>query len=161
MKARCDECGSRLAVDQRYCVECGARRGPLPASMQRLIASALDASRSSAAAEIVAPPEPEPVPEPVPVEEPAAPAWLPGPKAIAVAIMSILAFGVILGSLLNPIAQSVAGQPVIVAMNPTPAPAAPVAAPATSDNSSSNDSTAAPQQTVTETVQSVTPPPGT
>ena len=27
----CANCGTRLATDQRYCVSCGTRRGPLPA----------------------------------------------------------------------------------------------------------------------------------
>ena len=131
--------------------------------MQRHIATMLQASRSSAAAEL-AEPEPvavAPVPEPVAAEEAAVPAWLPGPRAIAFAIMGILAFGVIVGSLLNPIAESVAGRPLLVAVNSPPpaAAAAPAPAPAASDDASSSDNTPAPQQTVTETVQSVTPPP--
>ena len=131
--------------------------------MQRHIATMLEASRSSAAAELAEPEPvpiaPAPVPEPVAAEDAGVPAWLPGQKAIAVAIMGILAFGVIVGSLLNPIAESVAGRPLIVAVNSPPPAAAPAAAPVTSDNTSSSDNTAAPQQTVTETVQAVTPPP--
>ena len=34
---RCAECDAPLAHDQRYCVECGARRGPLPAQIAGLI----------------------------------------------------------------------------------------------------------------------------
>ena len=34
---RCDECGSGLAHDQRYCTECGTRRGPLPPEIAGLI----------------------------------------------------------------------------------------------------------------------------
>ena len=34
---RCAGCDAPLAHDQRYCVECGARRGPLPAEIAALI----------------------------------------------------------------------------------------------------------------------------
>ena len=34
---RCEQCGAGLAHDQRYCVECGTRRGPLPAEIAGLI----------------------------------------------------------------------------------------------------------------------------
>src|SRR5258705_7622653 len=27
----CDDCGAALGADQRYCLECGGRNGPLPA----------------------------------------------------------------------------------------------------------------------------------
>ncbi|MGZ4192174.1 MAG: hypothetical protein ACXVRW_06955, partial [Solirubrobacteraceae bacterium] len=30
---QCANCGTRLATDQRYCLSCGTRRGPLPASV--------------------------------------------------------------------------------------------------------------------------------
>ncbi|HEY2317271.1 MAG TPA: hypothetical protein VGH67_03155, partial [Solirubrobacteraceae bacterium] len=30
----CAHCGARLATDQRYCVSCGTRRGPLPAAVE-------------------------------------------------------------------------------------------------------------------------------
>src|ERR1700680_731158 len=33
----CEECGARLAYDQRYCVEGGVRRGPLPLAIAELI----------------------------------------------------------------------------------------------------------------------------
>ena len=36
----CDECGAPLANDQRYCVECGARHGPLPAAVASQISPA-------------------------------------------------------------------------------------------------------------------------
>ncbi len=32
---RCVECGAEMAVDQRYCVECGNRRGPARFALQR------------------------------------------------------------------------------------------------------------------------------
>jgi hypothetical protein len=32
---RCTECGAEMALDQRYCVECGNRRGPARFSLSR------------------------------------------------------------------------------------------------------------------------------
>src|ERR1700743_3780334 len=32
---RCGECGAEMAVDQRYCVECGNRRGPARFTLAR------------------------------------------------------------------------------------------------------------------------------
>jgi hypothetical protein len=52
---------------------------------------------------------------------------VPTPRAAAVAITGILAFGVMLGSVVSPTAQSQAQSPLIVAVSP---PAAPAAAPA-------------------------------
>jgi hypothetical protein len=34
---RCAECDAGLAHDQRYCVQCGARRGPLPPEIAALV----------------------------------------------------------------------------------------------------------------------------
>ena len=49
--------------------------------------------------------------------EPARPGWLPAPRATAVAILSMLAFGVLAGSLVKPEAESLA-RTYVVAMPP-------------------------------------------
>jgi hypothetical protein len=103
---QCAECRSPLALDQRYCLACGARRGPLPAWL----------------APPVAAPEPEAAP-------PAAGFSVPGPRAAAVAVMSVLAFGVAVGSLVAPPAQSDASAPLLVAVTMPPAVPAPPPAP--------------------------------
>jgi hypothetical protein len=56
---------------------------------------------------------------------------LPHPRAAAVAITVLLAFGVILGSVVSPSANSAADTPLVVAISPpAPQPAVPVPAPA-------------------------------
>ncbi|MBV9603813.1 MAG: hypothetical protein JO027_01830 [Solirubrobacterales bacterium] len=109
---RCPECDSRLAHDQRYCVECGARRGPLPPAIAPLIGAIREQGRAAA----------------LPADEPLAgslseigsrPARhefvMPGPRATAVAVMGMLGFGVIVGSLVGgtPV-ETLASAPLIV-----------------------------------------------
>jgi hypothetical protein len=85
---RCAACGADLAHDQRYCVECGVRRGPLPGRVGELIASMLERGRSV-------------LPSPTGPERrlAAAPqAWVPTTRAAATAVLGMLAFGVAVGS---------------------------------------------------------------
>jgi hypothetical protein len=126
---RCETCSAPLATDQRYCLECGTRRGPLPKHVAALIPS-------------VDPPavvEPDPAatgtaPEPEPDDdESSRPSWLPAPRATAVAILLLLGFGVLAGSLVKPTAESLA-RTYVVAM--PPASTTPAAAPATDSGSS-------------------------
>jgi len=95
---RCEECGAGLAHDQRYCVECGTRRGPLPPEIAGLIGAIHEQG-----------PEPD-LPEGTPLADSlsgdrAAPDGgpfgfaMPGPRAAAAAVMAMLGFGVIIGSL--------------------------------------------------------------
>ncbi len=115
--ARCAECQSRLAHDQRYCVECGARRGPLPAQIAGLIGAVLDPGP-------VHPPHPTPaLPPGTPLAEsvldqpPASgPQFkMPGPRAAAIAVMGMLGFGVIAGSLVGGASvATLASAPLIV-----------------------------------------------
>ncbi len=98
----CTECGAPLAYDQKYCTACGARRGGLPARISKLLAP-LD---------MPAPPAIAGVP-PIAVAPPAAVStgplaalddWvdnfeIPSPRVMATAALSLLAFGVLLGSL--------------------------------------------------------------
>ncbi|HEX6714037.1 MAG TPA: hypothetical protein VF066_11645, partial [Thermoleophilaceae bacterium] len=116
----CSSCGSRLAVDQRWCVDCGTRRGPMSPAMRALIAGTIPESFVAAAA-----------PEPTAVRAPARPILgLPSPRAAAVAVSAVLAFGVIVGSVVSPAAIGQGQAPIVVAMSAPPAgppPAAPVA----------------------------------
>jgi phosphatidylinositol-3-phosphatase len=131
----CQECGARLAYDQRYCVECGARRGPLPLATAKLIGAAPpdrtgeadrdgDSEDGEAAGGFVG----------------GALAGL-SPAAAGVAVMALLAFGVLVGSAVSPLGQSAAVAPILVAVSPrtnastppssasaTPAPSPPAAA---------------------------------
>jgi hypothetical protein len=114
---RCSDCNGVLADDQRYCLRCGARRGPLPASAQQFLGLGAASAELGAGAAAAAR-EREPL-------------WLPGPRAAAVAVMGLLAFGVVVGSLASPTRSSEASAPLIVAVTPAaaPAPAPPPATP--------------------------------
>jgi phosphatidylinositol-3-phosphatase len=143
----CAECGGTLSAGQVYCLECGIRRGPLPAIVAaRLVAlrEGARASDSAAAAGVGA--------AAAAVAAEAADgerdiwSFMPSPQVAAVAVMALLAAGVILGSVTSPLAQSAATAPVLleiaeangappppsepVASAPAPAPVPATAAPA-------------------------------
>ncbi len=89
----CRHCGSRLAVDQRYCVDCGTRARGLPRHIrQTLLALALGRRWEGAT--------------PPPLQSPrtqrpwlAFPSFeLPSPRAAAASVLGLLAFGVLVGS---------------------------------------------------------------
>jgi hypothetical protein len=100
----CGECAAPLAYDQRYCVECGARRGPLPSAIAELIGIA-----------------PVQAPAASDSREEDAPAGLAtlSPSVAGVAVMALLAFGVLVGSAVSPVQQSAAVSPIVVAVSPS------------------------------------------
>ena len=74
---------------------------------------------------------PQPQVAPPPEPEPAGPIFaLPTPRAAAVAVTALLAFGVMLGSVVSPTENSAAQSPIVVALAPPAANPAPAAAPA-------------------------------
>jgi hypothetical protein len=86
---RCASCASPLAHDQRYCVECGTRRGPSP----------LPRAEEPAASELPDPDHTTPAEAPEPVSGLALiGGHTASPRAVAVAVLAMLAFGVIVGS---------------------------------------------------------------
>ncbi|HET8980114.1 MAG TPA: alkaline phosphatase family protein [Solirubrobacteraceae bacterium] len=122
---RCTTCDAVLAHDQRYCVRCGARRGPLPAYVTAMIAAIRD--RGGAARPV---PASQPAADASAVAAPAIPRrtgpWLPSPRLAAVAIMGMLAFGVELGAVVGGTGVvSLASAPLLVleprASSPAPA----------------------------------------
>ncbi len=112
----CGECGERLAHDQRYCVECGARRGPLRPAIAELIGVGPRPGLGPA----------QPGVEESTASEGAADGdaqldWrsrvtMPSPAVAAAAVMAVLAFGVLVGSAASPIRDSSAVAPIIVAV---------------------------------------------
>jgi hypothetical protein len=118
---RCTECNARLAHDQRYCVECGTRRGPLPEHVAGLIG----AFREQGPAATLPPGTPladsgrdavggvggvggSPAPRGLQFA-------LPGPRAAAAAVIGMLGFGVIVGSLVGGTSvATLASAPLIV-----------------------------------------------
>ena len=89
---RCAGCASPLAHDQRYCVECGTRRGPSPLRPD-------ETDEEPVASELPDPDPTAPAQEPEPVSGLALiGGHTASPRAIAVAVLAMLAFGVIVGS---------------------------------------------------------------
>jgi hypothetical protein len=96
-RGSCTECGHPLAGDQRYCLNCGARRGLLPGAVAGTVAAAAS----------------EPAGAPTPAEVAGASdgeeggwSWMPSPQAIAIAVIGMLALGVGLGSAMSEVASS-------------------------------------------------------
>ena len=131
----CAECRAPLAHDQRYCVECGARRDLLARSIGDLLAfgrgeTAAPVAGSSPAVPPLAPQRSragrDAARRGTPVFWPRL-AW-PTPSAAAVAVMALLAFGVLVGAAASPLGASDASSPILVAVSP-PAASAPTSAP--------------------------------
>jgi hypothetical protein len=137
----CAECDARLAHDQRYCVECGARRGPLPPDVAPMIGAIHE--QGPAAALPVGAPLADSLAE---MDEPRIAFQMPGPRAAAVAVMCMLGFGVIVGSLAGGATPAtLAAAPLIVVGLTQPATTAPAAQVVTSaDDSGGQVAAAAP-----------------
>ncbi len=112
---RCADCQARLAHDQRYCTECGTRRGPLPAQIAELIGAFFDQDPARPTSAL-APGTPlaDSILDPPPA--PRGPQIaMPGPRAAAAAVIGMLGFGVIVGSLVGGTSvATLASAPLIV-----------------------------------------------
>jgi hypothetical protein len=107
---QCGECGAPLVHDQRYCLQCGTRRGTLPAHVAGLFAGIIERGRR-----VATPSRPEGerlVPQTHWYDS-----WAQAPRAAAVAVLSMLGFGVVVGSLVTGSAASVLPS-VVVALSP-------------------------------------------
>jgi hypothetical protein len=128
---RCAGCGAALPASQRYCLECGARRGPLPAGIAKRIealkkrgrSDAATAAAAAAAATVAAASDEAPEKE----AEEAADKWsfMPSPEIAAVAVMALLAAGVVLGSVTSPLAESAGVSPIVLEMGGSGSPSEP------------------------------------
>jgi len=109
---RCDDCGARTDPCQRYCLECGSRNGPLPAVVASRVAALKERGRGADAG----------------ASGPGGPAdlagdgddkddrwsFMPSPQVAAIAVMALLAAGVVLGSVTNPLAQGAGSAAIIL-----------------------------------------------
>ena len=168
VNGRCAECDARLAHDQRYCVQCGARRGAVPAYVAPVLgkvaagsgaaaaargavtgAAAAGASRASTTSSSSASAKRRAV---------AGGGFLSSltPRAAGVAVMAMLAFGVVVGSGASSLANS--GAPLLVALARKPAAPATTtsAVAATSTPPAQHSSPPQTQQTVTATAPAQT-----
>lgn len=114
----CAECGAAFGGDQRYCMKCGARRGAMPAAVVASIAAIASRERAAAAKPSA------PVDGAGGAEAMASPLarFMPEPKVAAVAIMAMLAFGVLIGSVTSPLAQSAGINSILVEVAEKSAP---------------------------------------
>ncbi len=125
----CASCSATLASSQRYCVECGVRRGPVPAAFAKW----LSIMRPDVGSE-----PPAGGAEPGAEESAAATAategavfedstlaerFMPEPRSAAIATMALLAFGVVVGASTGPLAQSAGISPIVVEMGSSPSTA--------------------------------------
>jgi phosphatidylinositol-3-phosphatase len=117
----CAECGNRLSIGQRYCLQCGARRAPLPA----VVAARLEALKSRADEGEAKAPAGTGVAAAAAAADKAKEgnrwSFMPSPQVAAIAVMALLAAGVIIGSVTSPLAQS-AGVASIILEMAEPAP---------------------------------------
>jgi hypothetical protein len=174
--ANCSSCNATLAGGQRYCLECGARRGPVPAAFAKWL-SIMRPDAGSGVATGGAGPDTEASAAPAGTVEDAvfedstlAERFMPEPRSAAIATMALLAFGVVVGAATGPLAQSAGISPIVVEMGSSPsatsataepegeasesiveAPAEPEATPsAVPPESQPEGSPAAPEKTATE-----------
>jgi hypothetical protein len=135
----CADCAAPLAGDQRYCLRCGARHGALPAAIASRLAILLRRDRRDE------PTSSEDLGSDSGSEDEAGrsgPAgFMPSPRAAAVAVLGMLALGVMLGSATSQIAQSAGLSSILLEVTPSPPPPeaiaeAPAAAPAAGAESS-------------------------
>lgn len=129
---RCADCGAALSASQRYCLECGTRRGPLPAVVANRVdvlrqdgrpkrtetsgSSATAAAVAVSAATIAATEAGEGA------EKKDTWWFMPSPQVAAVAVMALLAAGVVLGSVTSPLARSAGASSIVLEMGGSEAP---------------------------------------
>jgi hypothetical protein len=105
----CSECGGPLAPDQRYCLNCGARRGGLPGAVAGTLGAISTKGKGIAAAAGARLPKPKGDDG----GEGGRP-WMPSPTAIAIAVIGMLALGVGLGSAMSELAESAPLQTILL-----------------------------------------------
>ncbi len=118
MTQACADCAAPLAASQRYCLECGARNGPLPAVVANRVGALRERGRRAGprvAGKPVAPADPSTGCAGDPRK--GGPwSFMPSPQVAAIAVMALLAAGVVLGSVTNPLAQGAGAASIILEM---------------------------------------------
>jgi phosphatidylinositol-3-phosphatase len=103
---RCAECAASISPGQRYCFRCGARQGALPPAIAERVAALSGGEPRAEAGPGAA----------AGGEAARNDTWgfMPSPQVAAVAVLALLAAGVVLGSVTSPFAQSAATAPIVV-----------------------------------------------
>src|ERR1700722_1129590 len=107
----CAECGAPLAADQAYCVQCGARHGPLPARIAVALADIEDHGRP------IAPEEPLLDDNPHPEDEPQN--LVSAARAGVIGLLMMLAFGVVIGGAFSSGGLGALANTIVVAVRPS------------------------------------------
>ena len=144
----CAQCSARLAHDQRYCVECGTRRGALPAGVAAMVGAIHERGGRAAP------------PRRTATSSPSRYSWVPAitmptPRAAAAGALAMLGFGVLVGSFGQAGLQSLASSQVLVAV-PRPGTQT-AAAPATNVASADSSGGGGTTTVITQTVVSPAP----
>jgi hypothetical protein len=122
---RCDDCGGAIGPGQRYCLECGSRNAPLPAVVANRVNALKERGRPGGAGAKGSPSAPADLAAAEAGEATSkAGRWdfMPSPQVAAVAVMALLAAGVVLGSVTNPLAQGAGAASIILEEMGGPAP---------------------------------------
>jgi hypothetical protein len=113
----CAGCAAALAASQRYCLECGARRGPLPAVVANRVGALKERGRRDGTKADGKPVSPADVSAGAAGEdsEKGGPwSFMPSPQVAAIAVMALLAAGVVLGSVTNPLARGAGAASIVL-----------------------------------------------
>jgi hypothetical protein len=115
-RGNCAECGAAFSGEERYCIECGARRGELPAAIAARIATLLNRDRgpSTGQAPGGGTASEKAMPAAAPEKDDGGESWLPSPRAAAAAVIAMLGLGVLLGSATSQLAQSAGVSSIIL-----------------------------------------------
>jgi hypothetical protein len=113
----CANCGAALEVSQRYCLQCGARSGPLPAVVADRVGALKERGRRDGAGANGKPLAPADAPAGAKGDDSqkGGPwSFMPSPQIAAIAVMALLAAGVVLGSVTNPLAQGAGAASIVL-----------------------------------------------
>jgi hypothetical protein len=116
-----------LAADQRYCLSCGERRGAIPAAIAQWLSIVEPVAEGEPVEAAAVAPSPQDG-----GEEASQARYMPTPRSAAIAVLTVLGFGVLLGGLTGPAAQSAGIAPIVLYSEAEPPPPAePTSEPAT------------------------------
>jgi hypothetical protein len=110
----CKQCGVERALDQRYCISCGARLGSLPAAIRGQLGRAVSGATAATVAAVDSAKPEKYDGWPFKRSE-----FMPSPRTAAAAVLVMLGLGVALGSATQQLAQS-AGFSTILLEAPPP-----------------------------------------
>src|SRR5215469_4135302 len=125
----CPECGAACALDQRYCLECGARLGSLPAAIRSQFSRLFGGAAAAVGAAARSGGKGKDPKADKPAGEDGWPfkrsEYMPSPRAAAMAVIGMLGLGVLLGSATDQLAQSAGFSTILLESTPPPEEEAP------------------------------------